>query len=429
MKKQIFNNWILKLVSVVCAVLLWIIVYNSEDPVEFDRFYNVPVSFENTEVLEKEGKVYEVLGNSDIINYISVQAKRSVMNDLTKDDIHVVADFNNMKMDGTIELEIYSEKYADGEIVFKPSAEELKLFVEAKAEKSPNIQVEIVGEPAEGYVVFSKNSSQNRISVSGGTSVVSRISKAVAKVDVTGATGDIITSVDLVLYDKDGAEIPADKLEMNVKSVTTTVNIYPTKTVPVGYEITGEPAEDYVTTGEVTYGVTEVELMGTTSNLYRVSEIVVKGEDVTIEGAEEDVVLNIDLDDYLPSGVYRVDRANDDGRTTVTVGVVPIVEEEFTLLANQVSIKNIPDNYFADLTLDTAEFTITIRGAQPLIEELDSTKLKGTIDIAAWMEENNFTELGVGTVYKIVPEFDLGEELEVVSCGTIEVAAGMVVEE
>ena len=105
------------------------------------------------------------------------------------------------------------------------------------------------------------------------------------------------------------------------------------------------------------------------------------------------------------------------------------MEEEFTLLANQVSIKNIPDNYFADLTLVTAEFTITIRGAQPLIEELDSTKLKGTIDIAAWMEENNFTELGVGTVYKIVPEFDLGEELEVVSCGTIEVAAGMVVEE
>ena len=177
---------------------------------------------------------------------------------------------------------------------------------------------------------------------------VSRVEKAVAKVDVTGATGDIITSVDLVLYDKEGAEISTDKLEMNVKSVTTTVIIYPTKTVPVVYEIAGEPAEGFVTTGEVTYGVTEVEVMGSNSNLSRISEIAVKDEEISIEGAVENVVLNVDLDNYLPSGIYRVDRASDDGRSTVEVEIVPIIEQEFTLLAKQVTLK-----IFRRITLQT----------------------------------------------------------------------------
>lgn len=429
MKKRIFNNWILKLASVVCAMLLWFVVYNSEDPVEFGRFYSVPVIFENTEVLEKEGKVYEVLSNTDVINSITVSAKRSVMNDLSKEDIHVVADFNNMKMDGTIELEFYSERHAEGEIDFKPSSDELKLFVEDEADTSPYIFVETIGEPAEGYVIFDTSTSQNRINVSGGKSTIDRVAKAVAVVDVTGATGDISTYADLVLYDKDGVEISTDKLTMNVKSAVTTVTVYPTKVVPVRYEISGVPAEDYVTTGEITYGVTEVKLMGKASTLSRISEIVVKGEEVSIEGSEESVVLNLDLDNYLPSGIYRTDRTVNDGRVSVEIEVVPIIEKEFTLLAKQVTLKNIPDKHFADRTLDTAEFTVTIRGAQHHLEELDSTKIKGTIDISAWMEANNFKQLGVGTVYRIVPEFDLGEDFEVIDSEAIEVAAGIVEEE
>ena len=425
MKKRFFNNWILKLTSVVCAMLLWFVVYNSEDPVEFGRFYNVPVTFENTEVLEKEGKVYEVLSNSDVINSIRVQAKRSVINDMTKDDIHVVADFNKMKMDGTIELEIYSQRHTQGEIDFESSSDELKLFVEPKASTSPYIFVETIGKPAEGYIIFDTSTSQNRINVSGGKSIIDRIVKAVAVVDVTGATGDISTYVELDLYGKDGAEISTDRLDMNVKSAVTTVTIYPTKTVPVRYEIIGTPAENHVTTGQVIYDVTEVELVGKPSTLSRVSEIVVKGEEISIEGAEESVILNLDLDNYLPSGIYRTDRAMNDGRTSVEVEIVPIIEQEFTLLAKQVILTNIPDKHFADRTLDTAEFTVTIRGAEHLLAGLDSTKIKGTINFSEWMSDNNLERLGVGTVYKIVPKFDLGEEFEVVDSESIDVVAGI----
>jgi YbbR domain-containing protein len=266
------------------------------------------------------------------------------------------------------------------------------------------------------------------VNISGGESIVKKISKVVAVVDVTDATSDISTAVELHLYDQEGSEISTENLSMSMQTVNATVEIYPTKTVPVRYEIIGEAAEGYVTTGEVTYGVTEVEISGRSALLSRISEVVVSGEEISIEGAVESVVLDIDLDDYLVSGTSRVDKASNNGCTTVTVEIVPIIEQEFTLLAKQVSLKNIPEDHFADRTLDTAEFVITVRGAQHLIEGLDSTKFRGTIDVSAWMAENELTKLGKGTVYRIVPEFDLGEDFEVVSVEAIEVAAGIVEE-
>lgn len=424
MKKQILNNWILKLVSVVCAMLLWIVVYNSEDPVEFERFYNIPVTFENTEILEKEGKVYEVLNHTDTVASISVQAKRSVMKELSKDDICVIANFNNMKMDGTVELEIYSERYASDEVVFKASSEELQLFVEPKVEKSFYLSVETVGEPAEGYMVNSTSTSQNRINISGASSIVEKIYKVVALVDVAGATGDISTSVELSLYDKEGIEISTDRLSMSAESIATTINIYPTKTVPVTYEITGTPAEGFAATGEVTYGLTEQVIMGRSTYLSNISEIVVKGDAVSIEGAEGTVLLTVDIDDYLPSGIYRADRNTSDGMATIEVVVVPILEQEFTMEAKQVSLNYVPDGYFADLVLDTAQFTITVRAAENVLETIEEDTLRASIDIAEWIMEHKDQDMTKAAVYRITPKISLGEAFEVIESGTIEVVVG-----
>lgn len=429
MKKQIFNNWILKLVSVVCAMMLWIIVYNSEDPVEFIRFYNVPVEFENTEVLEADGKVYEVLGNTDVISSIRVRAKRSVTSDLSKSDIRVVADFKNMKMDGTIELEVYCNRYSKGEIEFELSAKELKLFAESKIEASPFIYVETIGTPAEGYVVYDAKTTHNRMTVSGGKSIVERIDKAVALVDVSGAKGDIITYVDIVLYDSNGAAISTEKLSMNVEYEQATVNIFPTKTVPIKYEIAGAPAEGYVATGNVTYERESMVIMGRPTTLSSVSEILVKGDAVSIEGAEGNASLNLDLDNYLPTGIFRADRDSHNGRINVEVEVVPIIEKEFEIQASQVDIKNVPAKHFADRTLDTASFTVTIRGAQHLLDSIDESKIEGVIDISEWLSESEISEIGEGTVYKIVPKFDLGELFTVVDSETIDVVIGIVKEE
>ena len=78
MKKKILHNWVLKLASLLLAFVLWFLVVQIDDPSDSTTFYNVPVNLTNTELLEKENKVYEVLNGTDTIR-VTVRAPRSVI--------------------------------------------------------------------------------------------------------------------------------------------------------------------------------------------------------------------------------------------------------------------------------------------------------------------------------------------------------------
>ncbi len=426
MKNRILHNWILKLASVVIAIVLWVVIYLATDPAATKRMYNVPVTFLNTEVITSQDKVYQVLENTDVIRTLTIDSTSSVINDLREGDINVEADFSKMKMDGTIELKVYSNRHNEN-ITFTPSSKELKLLVEDRIDRYITLGAQVVGEPADGYLVASAVPDLNRITVSGAESIVNSISKAVAVVDVTDAKSDIFSYADIVLYDSEGKEIDKKQLSMSAKTVSTPVVIYATKTVPVRYEASGEAAEGFVITGEETSEVTELTIAGKESTLASITEIVVEGEALLVEGADTDVSLTIDLDDYLPSGTIRADRQGN-GQTQVTLHIAPIVEKEFTLRMGQVQITNIPDGYVADHVLRSAEYVVVVRGSEHLFEDFNASNIQATFDVEAWMEANKITKIEENVSYWIIPEYEIREGLVVISSMPVEVVISVLEE-
>jgi YbbR domain-containing protein len=103
---------------------------------------------------------------------------------------------------------------------------------------------------------------QNQVRISGPASVVSGISKAVASVDIGGASATITTSVDVKLYDAAGNAVDTESLIMNISSVKMTVTILPTKDVTVTGKAQGTPADGYLLTGKVTFDPETVKLAG-----------------------------------------------------------------------------------------------------------------------------------------------------------------------
>ncbi len=426
MKNRIFHNWLLKLTSVVCAVMLWIIIYSVEDPAASTTIYNVPVTLTNTEVVTDNNQVYEVLDGTDVVRRITIQSTRSVIDSLNDSDIRVEADFTKMKLDGTIELKISSDRHNDS-ITFKSSAEEMKVSVEDRKERNLSLGVSLTGEPEEGYIVGSSKLLQNRISVSGAESVINSISKAVAVVDIADTTADVYAYADIILLDADGKEIPKDKIDMSMKTVSTTVEILATKVVSVVYEVSGEAAEGYFATGEADCEVGEILIAGQEAALTKVTEITVAGEDMSVEGAEADVVVKVDLDNYLPAGIIRAeDEWN--GQVEVTMPIVPIVNREYVIRMGQVQLINIPEGYTVDHILKSAEMTVVVRGPEHLVEALSIADIKGTIDITAWMEVNERTDLEHGEVLSIEAEYDIAEHIGVTASTPIELIAYIVEE-
>lgn len=421
MRKRLFHNWILKLSSVICAMALWGIVYTITDPIETKRLTNVPVTFINTEIIEDNNQVYQVLDDSDVIRSLTLEASRSTINDLRDSDINVVADFSKLKMDGTIDLRIYSDRHNDA-ITFKPSASEVKLLVEDKVSRDIILTAEAIGELQEGYIVNTIKAQQNRIRITGAESVVNSVERAVAVTDVTGSAENISSYVEISLYDDAGEEVSKENITMSTKSVSVTVEILATKTVPIYYVPSGKPDEGFVAAQEGTSEAQQLLIAGKSEELEKITEIVVSGEALSVEGASADVVCVADLDDYLPSGIVRADKQGN-GKVEVTFQIAPIINKEIIMKAEAVTMENIPEGFTVDFVDRKEEFIVIVCGADFLVEKLKDSDIHAYIDVMGQLEETGVRTLRDEGYYVLYPQFKADEGVEVTSSGVISIIA------
>ncbi|MCD8326716.1 MAG: hypothetical protein LUC90_08585 [Lachnospiraceae bacterium] len=417
LRDKILHNWYLKLFSIVCAVILWAVAYNIENPVTSTRFANVQVTFVNTDVLEENGQVYTVLNNSDVVRTVTVSASRTIIDDISDSDIEVLADFSKMRLDGTVDLTFTCSKY-EGNVTFTASSSTLQLEVENKMERYLRLTADVTGTAADGYIISGSTIEQNQLSVSGPESIVSSIATAKASVVLEDATENIVTYADIVLYDSDGNEISQDRLTLGSSRVRVTVEVLKTNTVPLIVEAEVTPASGYLLNGEMTADTTEITLAGKSGVIDLITEVVISGDEYIVTDATEDVVFEIDVDDYLPSGVTRADESGN-GVVTVTQLVEEIYEKEITLDTSRIEIANVPEGYIVEIAED-AQATVVISGLQADVEEVRASDITAAIDVEAWMEDEGLTSLTDGRTYEVDVEYTINSEnVEIVSGSSI----------
>ncbi|MGN1147939.1 MAG: YbbR-like domain-containing protein [Lachnospiraceae bacterium] len=411
-KKILFNNWALKLFSLVAAFLLWLLVVQIDNPEAEKAFYNIPVKLVNTEVLTDNGKVYEILDKTDTVRTVSVTAPKSIRDELSDGDIVAEADFSKLTAVNTVEITFYSLRYNDRISEISGSNEILKLNIEEKKTKRLVLTVETTGEVEDGYMISGVSSDQNRIEIAGPASVVSQIVSAGVKVDVTDSSSDISTYANVILYDADGKEVSSERLTMNVSSVRVQVKILDTKTVPVIYTVMGEPASGYLFTGEITRIPESVTIAGTTAVLDRISEIAIPEEVLDITEQTEDYVTNINIADYLPDDVILADKSFG-GKASVTVHIEPEASRNLNIAPGNIQISNVPAGYTVELDSEQTSYILGIKGLKAEIDQISAATLIGHIDMKAYMEDENQDTLSPGT-HDVEVEFTLSENITIV---------------
>ena len=233
MKDWFTKNWGLKLGSLIFACVLWVIVTNINDPVIQYKVSNVPVRFIHTDVISSQGKVFDVLDGTDVIDQVTITAARSIIDSLSEQNIMAVADFNDLTMQETISIKLSTNKYNDKLESIKGNIDEVRLKIENKKTLSLALKATTTGEVSEGYLLGDITTDRNLVKISGPESVVSQIAKAGVDVTVSDFTNNISTDADIKLYDADGEEIDRSLVSMNISSVKVNVEILETKRVPV----------------------------------------------------------------------------------------------------------------------------------------------------------------------------------------------------
>ena len=106
MKKMLTNNLGLKLLSVIGAIMLWLIVMNIDDPYTYRDFSPIQVTMLNENVVTDQGKVYKIEDGSDVIS-IRVWGKKSVLRELDITDFTATADMQkNIKYNDLVGIEV-----------------------------------------------------------------------------------------------------------------------------------------------------------------------------------------------------------------------------------------------------------------------------------------------------------------------------------
>ena len=411
MKKLLTRNLGLKLASLLLAFVLWFLVAQIYDPKDTVTFNNIQVRLINTELLDEEGKVYEVLDNSNLVRVTVTGPQSIVKSELRRSDIVAEADMSKLTDINTIAITYYCENISNDSVEIKGNHESVRLNVEDKTSKWIKLESNTIGDVASGYMIGNVTLDQTNIEVTGPKSAISQVDHAGVDINVTDSTTSLSANVDIKLYDADDNELVLESVKKNVDSAYMTVEVLATKEVPVEIEYMGVPEDGYMATGEVESSVPTVRIAGTVSTLVGISAITVPEDRMNITGQTDNLVDIINLKEYLPSNVRLADKSFD-GKITATVYIEPIVSKDLTVAAENISATGVPDGMEAEITSTAEEYNITVSGLSRDVSILRDSSVTGILNLTQWMEDNGVEELTPGT-YTIPVTFNLAEDITV----------------
>ncbi|MBQ8822389.1 MAG: hypothetical protein IJZ82_07075 [Lachnospiraceae bacterium] len=407
LKEALMSNWLLKLASLLIAFTLWFVVIIVDDPVSDKSFSNIQVELVNTELLTDKGMMYEVLDNSDILKRVSFDAPKTIRDVIQPGDIVAEADFENLTATNTVAITFSCPKYSADVTNITGNISNVKLNIENKKRKWVNIETNITGEVADGYIIGGIVLDQNRLEIEGPESKINMIERAVIDVNVAGIYSNSSSRYDVKLVSTEGEVVSYKSVSSNADSVKVTVDILATKEVPVEYFAMGVPAEGYLATGMVEGNPSTVLIAGTQSTLKNVQSITIPAEEINVTGATDNFEQMVDIEKYLPNGIIFAD-SNFDGNAKVVVYIEKVAEKTIPLDGDMLQIQGVPEGFIVELA-SLGGKSLKVRGLRNDLIELKADDLRGIIDFEAYMEEVGLEVLIEGT-YSVEAQFTLDEK-------------------
>lgn len=411
MKKKLTNNLGMRILAVVIAILIWIIVVNVSDPIIESTYSGIPVEIINADTITKQNKTYDILNDTDSIS-VTLSAKRSISDLLGRDNIKATADLANLDMEkGTVRIKLETNKYNDKIESIKAKNDILEVSIENLMRKQFAITSQVNGEPSDGYVIGDMVLDQNVVTVQGPESIVSQIDKAVVEASVAGMSTSISTTSTIRYYDADGNQLDSARLSGNISSVNLKVDVLATKMLGFRFNTTGELDPDYAIAGDITSDIDEVLVAGKSSIVTNTSAIAIPASAIDIEGKRETFSLTIDVTKYLPDTLKLIDE-DFDGKITVTVPIEKMQSKEVEVAKSNITISGYDEDTQTVALVGTG-INVGIKGLAADIQDMKKNAIKGEIDVASYMEDNNLTELKPG-VYNFPVQLTLPDGIQTV---------------
>ncbi len=289
LKNLIFNNFDIKILALIMAIILWFYV-SSEYRSFVERYYEIevePINLnDNLSIKEIREKVS-----------VGIKGPQNIIENITPSKIVGTANLQNITGAGEYLVEVNVVTPRNTEII-KIIPEEVRVIVEEIISNEYIVEYNLIGLPEKGYSLKDEPEIvPKEILIIAPTSIHEMIAQVRVDIDISSINKDLDKEEKVIVYGKDNTVL--NNLEVRPETVLVSIQVregYPEKVLPIKPRIVGKPAPGFY--------VSKIEA--------NPSFIKVYGDYLKI--------VNLDFLETIPIDVNGVSK-------TLTVKVPPIIEE------------------------------------------------------------------------------------------------------
>jgi len=365
--------------AVVLALVVWVQVINDKNPLERKVFtFDVEVANLSSD------KVLMSVSPAKVS--VTLEGRATTLSRLEHERVKTVADLSKAGTGQTIVPLSFEVPYGVRVVELEPKA--VVVDLDLKSSSTVPVNVEARGEPNEDFQKGTPLVSPQTIEVRGPSRLVNRVQWATGAVDVTGATQQVVASVDLTPKDSQGNEVKGVTLDPQKVEVTVPLTaLPPAKLLPVHPRITGSPKPGY-RVARVTSTPAQVKVRASEAILRNLTSL--STEPVDVSGKDSTFTWLSTLE--IPSGVTAPT-----SQVTVRVEIAEdIVQRTFSV---PVQISSYPSRLKWDIQPSTVD--VILSGRSDVLSQIQESDVEAYIDAEGKSEGEYEMVVAVKVPYEV----------------------------
>lgn len=367
------NQILIKICCVVAAFILWLYIYNIENPT-VERKIVVPVTIVNKNILA-QSKLVQV-GKKEFSVSLLVKGNASDLYSIKAADFELQSDFNSYVMKkGENTVPVSVKKSPDDITIINNENLWIKIQLDELKQKTFSIKAVSQGKVKEGYYALEPILEIQQVEISGAGDVINKVKTIIGSYDLKSASSNINTSLALQAQDV-SANVLGDVV-IKPSSVKVTIPVVKIKTVPINIKLQNNTSD---ISKSITAEPEKVDIAGEERIIKDINGIDTESIDLSKIQSEENIQAKL----IVPQGVKLVtgtgvvklkinsSELNNSNKTS---------QKEMNL---NIQIKNLNDVYTAELSSNSV--SVVVSGSESIINNLSENSISCYVDASSLTE-------------------------------------------
>lgn len=383
LKKLFTDDLFLKIISVLIAIIAWIVVVYTVDPMKNYTIENIPLEINLTGTSAESSGLSVIGDTSDLKVTYTIYGKAYEINKLSASDFKATCEIADITTPGTYTLNVDVKKISNTSVEYEEisiSPATVTLTFDRMVTEVFTLEASVSNkEPEDGYMLDQYSVIPKELSVTGPEGVMNTIKKVVVENNekMTLKTSTTISG-NLRFLDENGQDIDTTNLVYKNTDFKISIPLYKKMTLPLTFDFINVP--DGIDTNSISYTmepVTEINVAIPVDAAANTSEISLGSVDFRTLTLGKTQTFDISL----LAGYINIDEIHQVKVTFHNSENDGYTQSYLSIPSSNIVLKNVPTGYEATIVSGIIS-DVQMVGKTDVINNLDASAVVATADLS-----------------------------------------------